>query len=639
MSWVTRYKASITNQNQGGGNAKEGLPPSIGKGSLSVWNGMTRAYGTPKDRELQVCINQLGSVNPRVYQSKYCGKNKPPSGEDPRECGPIFERDINQWASDTDVITSKYDICFIMDKSGSMGTIVSPSITRWDRTKEFVKLFHRQLLLRQTDALPGITPAAGVNRLKGLPANSDAPSSVNNGDGTLSTYFDVLHRICFISFQTNSEYNISYNTYVSQIYQPNEPLQTADPTTGVVFPITEGRFSAIIDRIQVAGGTNAHLGVDYAVNMHINQTPHVGPSGNPLVPITKCGNYPQRGQNPSTAPFITSGQLTGCLVGDIETTINLAPPSSFLALNGVTFPNNFDQNNTNAIQKLRLPPYPYPTGPLTPFNGSGYRNGWRACNTILILLTDGVVNSVPLFNTAVTGLDNFETISFPANVIDQDCTLTRIGIGLGAAGSGPQIDNFAWGSIVPGGDAFHRSIQDVPITPSGISDLVNEVLESVTIVNFTLTSDQQYIELYLNQNDEEICCYTDTQFKEEVIEGPNGIKEKYAAANTAGNVWKLSSLDLTGQYKLTHVTLKNLIGAGINFKQNIRTLILDGCYGINDSAVYTQVTTSGFTAGPLMKIMDESTPNGFVNLVLSDTGITSAGIDKLVNGGFISGTL
>ena len=51
----------------------------------------------------------------------------------------------------------------------------------------------------------------------------------------------------------------------------------------------------------------------------------------------------------------------------------------------------------------------------------------------------------------------------------------------------------------------------------------------------------------------------------------------------------------------------------------------------------TQVTTSGFTAGPLMKIMDESTPNGFVNLVLSDTGITSAGIDKLVNGGFISG--
>ena len=26
MSWATRYKASITNQNQGGGNKKEGLP-------------------------------------------------------------------------------------------------------------------------------------------------------------------------------------------------------------------------------------------------------------------------------------------------------------------------------------------------------------------------------------------------------------------------------------------------------------------------------------------------------------------------------------------------------------------------------------------------------------------------------------
>ena len=153
MSWATRYKASITNQNQGGGNKKEGLPPSVGTGNLSVWNGMTRAYGTPKDRELQVCINQLGSVNPRVYQSRYCGRIKAPNSGDPRDCEPSFEMDINQWTTDTDVITSRYDICFIMDKSGSMGTIADPqnNATRWDRTLDFVKQFHRQLLLRQTD--------------------------------------------------------------------------------------------------------------------------------------------------------------------------------------------------------------------------------------------------------------------------------------------------------------------------------------------------------------------------------------------------------------------------------------------------------------------------------------------------------
>ena len=624
MSWATRYKASITNQNQGGGNKKEGLPPSVGTGNLNVWNGMTRAYGTPKDRELQVCINQLGSVNPRVYQSRYCGKiTSGDGGEEPRDCDPSFEMDINQWESSSFTNTSRYDICFIMDKSGSMGTQVQQGITRWDRTKDFVKLFHRQLLLRQTE-----TDATGTTHLLG--SLTYAPTSVDPNDGKASSYFDVLHRLCFVSFQTNSEYNISYNTYVSQIYQPNEAIQTPDPNStppGEVFPITEGRFAAIIDALQVAGGTNAHLGLDDAIDMHINQSPYIGPSGDPTDLITTCGNYMQRDQNPAYAPFVGQpvAPFNGCLPGDIVTTINQLPPSNFTATPGVTFPNNFDETNSNVTQQHRLPPFPYPliTGNFTPFNGSGYRNGWRACNTILILLTDGAVNSVPLFNTAVNGVDTFETATFPASRIDPDCTLTRIGIGLGQAGSGTQIDNFAWGSVVSANDPFHRSIQNVPITSTGISDLVNEVLESITIVNFTLTSEQKYIELYLNQNEERICSYTDQQFLDEVIEGDNGIVENFNLSN-----WELTTLDLTGQIHLTSLTLINLLNANVDFKKNIRTLILDGCIGMNDSAIFTQ-DAAGTTAGPLMEIMNHS---DLVNLVLSNTGITSAGIELLVNG-------
>ena len=394
---------------------------------------------------------------------------------------------------------------------------------------------------------------------------------------------------------------------------------------GQVFPITEGRFAAIIDAIQVAGGTNAHLGIDDAINKHINQTPYVGPSGDPTDTNTRCGNYQQRLQNPATPPFQSGGGITGCLPGDVVTTINQLPPSNFIAPAGVTFPNNFDETNSNVTQQGRLPPFPYPliTGPLTPFNGSGYRNGWRACNTILILLTDGAVNSVPLFNTAVAGVDTFETVDFPATRVDPDCTLTRIGIGLGIGGSGTQIDNFAWGSVVSANDPFHRSIQNVPITSTGISDLVNEVLESITIVNFTLTSEQKYIELYLNQNEERICSYTDQQFLGEVIEGDNGIVENFYLGD-----WELTTLDLTGQIHLTSLTLINLLNANVDFKENIRTLILDGCIEMNDSAIFTQDAT-GTIAGPLMEIMNDS---DLVNLVLSNTGITSAGIDLLVNG-------
>jgi len=66
----TSLKASITNRPTGGGNKKEGLAPSVGKGNLSIWNGMGRAYGTPEDRNKLFCINQLGSINPRVHQTK-----------------------------------------------------------------------------------------------------------------------------------------------------------------------------------------------------------------------------------------------------------------------------------------------------------------------------------------------------------------------------------------------------------------------------------------------------------------------------------------------------------------------------------------------------------------------------------------
>ena len=66
----TSLIASITNRPTGGGNKKEGLPPLVGTGNLSIWNGMGRAYGTPEDRNKLFCINQLGSVNPRVYQTR-----------------------------------------------------------------------------------------------------------------------------------------------------------------------------------------------------------------------------------------------------------------------------------------------------------------------------------------------------------------------------------------------------------------------------------------------------------------------------------------------------------------------------------------------------------------------------------------
>ena len=62
-------KASITNRPTGGGNKKEGLAPSVGKGRMSIWGGMSRSYGTPESRDTLSYVNQIGSVGSRVYQT------------------------------------------------------------------------------------------------------------------------------------------------------------------------------------------------------------------------------------------------------------------------------------------------------------------------------------------------------------------------------------------------------------------------------------------------------------------------------------------------------------------------------------------------------------------------------------------
>ena len=56
------YKASITNRNQGGGNKKSGLPPSVGQGAFSICRGLTRAYGSPSQRRKVYFINQLAII-------------------------------------------------------------------------------------------------------------------------------------------------------------------------------------------------------------------------------------------------------------------------------------------------------------------------------------------------------------------------------------------------------------------------------------------------------------------------------------------------------------------------------------------------------------------------------------------------
>jgi hypothetical protein len=54
----TAFIASITNQNQGGGNKKQGLVGRVGRKQFSLG----RAYGNPVQRAKVFCINQIGGV-------------------------------------------------------------------------------------------------------------------------------------------------------------------------------------------------------------------------------------------------------------------------------------------------------------------------------------------------------------------------------------------------------------------------------------------------------------------------------------------------------------------------------------------------------------------------------------------------
>ena len=62
--------SSMINRNQGGGNKKQGLVPSVGKGQFGLWNGMRRAGSTPAGRNKVFFMNQLGGVGMGVYQTR-----------------------------------------------------------------------------------------------------------------------------------------------------------------------------------------------------------------------------------------------------------------------------------------------------------------------------------------------------------------------------------------------------------------------------------------------------------------------------------------------------------------------------------------------------------------------------------------
>ena len=61
--------SSYTSKNQGGGNKKQGLAPSVGTGGFSLWNGMARASSSPEGRASVFCVNQLGNVGMKNYQT------------------------------------------------------------------------------------------------------------------------------------------------------------------------------------------------------------------------------------------------------------------------------------------------------------------------------------------------------------------------------------------------------------------------------------------------------------------------------------------------------------------------------------------------------------------------------------------
>ena len=680
MSWATRFKSSMTNQNQGGGNKKEGLPPSVGTGNLNVWNGMRRAYGTPKDRALQVCINQLGSVNPRVYQTRYCGKiTSNGGGETIRECDPQFTLETNQWTQEQDTDIGKYDICFVLDKSSSMNSGPNnqgnpqPGGRKWDLLLRFIRIFHN-LILNQSVETGNSTYKLQGNSLLHAPAHIPVDSN-GHPDPLECNYADPSYRVSLLTFSSGTEINLTYNTYVSQIFEPEEEGQDPPPGSEIqapnkVFPITEKRLNQILEPLGPNGLTNGGNATSVMLNYHaVHQefagVSYVGPQGNydPETDSgdknTRCGNYIQRLNN----KFIGQGvcgnftnNLGSCITydgkipGDVVTTItnnNLGngqtrTPAKDVAIPGQSssppdfenYPNNFSDVQTGGIYQeavvqgttlLSLPPYLYSNT----LNGSiyaGYRNGWRNLNTIFIWVTDGqITTSVPgpNFATAISQLNTFEN-NLQCNSIFSNC-LTRIGIGFGSGAAQDELEAFAGittaniPGVVTTEDEYHRVINQANLSNAAMTQLAEDVLSSVTNFSFTQTTSPEYQVLSLNRGVS--CPYTDEQFINEIIPL---IKDVILPAPN-GNGEKLSTLDLTGQILLSNVTLQALIAIP-GFKENIKTLILSGCSNMSN-AIDNGVIDSLIT---ILNGDPNDADNGLINLDLSFTGINSAGISTLV---------
>ena len=274
-----------------------------------------------------------------------------------------------------------------------------------------------------------------------------------------------------------------------------------------------------------------------------------------------------------------------------------------------------------------LPPYKHP---VVSNNFVGYRNGWRNLNTIFIWITDGAINvsnPPPTFTDAISSLNTFEN-NLQCNSIFTNC-LTRIAIGFGGGAIEDELEAFAgitnqdYTGIVATADDYHRVINQAVLTNETMTELAQDVLSSVTNISFTQTDSPEYNILSLNRGTS--CPYTDTQFINEIIP---------LIQDLIDNGGKLSTLDLTNQILLTNVTLEALIDIGIDFLANIKTLILSGCSDMSDNAITSLIT--------ILNGDPNDADNGLINLDLSFTGITSAGISTLVtdqNGIKISQTL
>ena len=405
------------------------------------------------------------------------------------------------------------------------------------------------------------------------------------------------------------------------------------------------RFDEILDRLQTGGSTNAHLGIVDALRIHtpiilpnLGQGIYTGPQGDDNTANTKCGNAPQRYENRlAGAPFPPIGGnincgFGGCLDGDVVSTINQQRPDLLPVLGTATYPNNFSLsldaagNIVSTTQKLNhLPPTPFPEAPgYSNINYSGYRNGWRGKNTILILLTDGGVSNPTAFTGQINIVDQFEQTFYQSQCASSaiPCELKRIGIGLGQNANTQQLTNFAVGFNGAQQDDNHLVFPAVPTTVQGINDLIQNILETITIIDFTQTNEITYNVLNLNTNNEDVCLYNDNQFLAEVIPA---IKE---LQNDDPN-WKLTSIDFTGQTLLSHETLQNLIDEFPTFKDDIRSINLTHCVNMFGELIQDPNT---LVDGPLLQILKHAT-NKLINLDLSgctNLNILTSDIEILV---------